>query len=137
MKEYENASEIFNTHAKLYEQKYMDVSRYVLGIQRFLVGMKMNAHVLELGCGPGNLTKMIHEFRPDLQITGIDLAPEMVNLAQKNVPSGSFQVMNALDMAQLDQQFDGVVAGFVLPYLSKEECSELFQKSARLIYPDG
>ncbi|MGB0424623.1 MAG: class I SAM-dependent methyltransferase, partial [Flavobacteriales bacterium] len=78
MKEYENAAKIFNTHAKLYEQKYMDVSRYVFGIQRFLVGMKMNAHVLELGCGPGNLTKMIHEFRPDLHITGIDLAPDMI-----------------------------------------------------------
>ena len=46
-----------------------------------------NPVVLELGCGPGNLSKQLLSLRPDLKITATDLAPDMLEIAQETNPS--------------------------------------------------
>lgn len=45
----------------------------------------------------------------------------MVALAQANVPQASFAVMDSRDIGKLPQQFDGIVCGFLFPYLSPTE----------------
>lgn len=128
MKNHLEAAVVFNTHAELYEQKYMDVSRYKKGIEIFLEMVPQNGAILDLACGPGNLMNLVHELRPDLTLTGIDLAPKMIDLAKKNLPTANFKVLNTLDIDQLNSKFDGITCGLLLPYLSKEECNQQFQK---------
>lgn len=52
---------------------------------------------------------------------GIDIAPNMVVLAIRNNPTGIFSVMNCRNIGDSDGKFDGIIGGFCLPYLSKEE----------------
>lgn len=48
------------------------------------------AHLLEIGCGPGNITKYLLNKRPYLTVFGIDVAPNMVDLARKKQSNCSF-----------------------------------------------
>ena len=42
-----------------------------------------NSKIWEIGCGPGNITKYILSKLPDLNIFGIDIAPNRIELAKK------------------------------------------------------
>ncbi len=43
------------------------------------------AHVIDLGCGTGRFLAYLAARRPDLRITGVDFAPEMVRVGQNHL----------------------------------------------------
>lgn len=132
------AVDIFNKRANEYQDKYMDVDLYGDTFDLFCNRItKKNAGILEIACGPGNITKYLLTKRPDLKIFGIDLAPNMIELAKKNNPEAEFRVMDCRDIARLDKKYDGVMCGFALPYLSKEESVQLIGHVAGLLKPGG
>ena len=98
---------------------------------------KANAHILEIACGPGNITRYLLQKRPDFKILGIDIASNMLELAKANNPKAEFQLMDGRDISTLGSKFEAVMCGFCLPYLSKEEASALIQDAARLLAPRG
>lgn len=132
------AAEIFNKHAVPYQNKFMDVSLYADTFDFFCANIeKHNASVLELACGPGNITKYLLTKRPDLKIYGIDLAPNMIDLARANNPTATFDVMDCRLISNLNNKFDAIMCGFCLPYLSKEETTTLFNDAAALLNTNG
>ncbi|MFF7204770.1 trans-aconitate 2-methyltransferase [Streptomyces sp. NPDC008141] len=42
------------------------------------------ARIADVGCGPGNVTTLLADRWPDAHITGFDLSPEMLALAEKD-----------------------------------------------------
>jgi trans-aconitate 2-methyltransferase len=48
--------------------------------------------VVDLGCGPGNLTAVLAERWPDAHVVGIDSSPEMIERAQADHPSIDWKV---------------------------------------------
>lgn len=132
------AVDIFNKHAEGYQTKFMDVNSYSEGFDIFLKNVeKQNADVLELACGPGNITKYLLNKRPDLKILGTDLAPNMIELAKKNNPTAKFQLLDCRDILKLQKKYDAIMCGFCLPYLSKEEAIKLIEDSSRILNDKG
>lgn len=133
-----NAVAIFDKLAQVYQDKYMDTSLYHQSFDFFCHSIATPcASVLELACGPGNITRYLLDSRPDLQILGTDLAPNMIELARKNNPEAQFELMDCRDIGQLGQLFDALMCGFALPYLSREEAIQLIRDAARLLKPGG
>jgi ubiquinone/menaquinone biosynthesis C-methylase UbiE len=129
---------IFEEKALLYQEKFMDVDPYHDSFDVFCSYIKKkNATILELACGPGNVTKYIAEKRPDFEILGTDLSPAMLNLARKNVPSATFELMDSRDLHQVDKKYDGILVGFCLPYLSKEDTLKLIEAASRVLNENG
>jgi trans-aconitate 2-methyltransferase len=56
------------------------------------VGAENPATVVDLGCGPGNLTALLAERWPGAQVHGIDSSPEMIERARASVPHVRFEV---------------------------------------------
>jgi len=131
------AVSVFDKHAQLYVDKYMDVALYAEMLTFLCDELKQNANVLELGCGPGNVTKFLLNRRPDLQILGTDLSENMIRLAVANNPNATFQLLDCRKIISLNQEFDVVVCSFILPYLLKEETIQLFQDCSAILNPSG
>ena len=52
------------------------------------------ATVLDLGCGPGNVTRILHERWPEARVTGVDSSAEMLARAAADHPEIAWQQAN-------------------------------------------
>ena len=132
------AIEVFDKCAALYAERFMEFELYNDTFNAFSNNITTkNARILDVACGPGNITRYLLRQRPDFEVLGIDLAPNMVALAGAHNPTAEFQIMDARHIGTLKQQFDGVMCGFCLPYLSKEETTQFIADAAQLLQPGG
>ena len=132
------AVEIFNNRAREYQDKFMDIDMYKDTFDLFCsVIEKGNAEILEVACGPGNITKYLLEKRPDFKILGIDLSPNMIDLVKSNNPRAEFQLMDGRDIDRIDKKYDGIMCGFCLPYLSKEETVKFISDTSCILRTNG
>ncbi|MCK6607678.1 MAG: class I SAM-dependent methyltransferase [Flavobacterium sp.] len=128
----------WNNIASLYQDKFMNLDLYNDTYDFICKAIAMpNAKLLEIGCGPGNITKYLLSQRPDFDIFGIDIAPNMIELAKKNNPTANFAVMDSREIKNLDKKYDGIIVGFCLPYLSPTESNELISSSYDLLNENG
>lgn len=71
--------------------------------------------ILDLACGPGTLSYRLAEaVAPDGDVVGIDLAPGMIEVAQRNAPPGlplRFELMDMEDLRFPDDCFDAAACG--------------------------
>lgn len=132
------AVDIFNKLASAYQAKFMDVSLYHDTFDVFCSAIKkQDAELLELACGPGNITQYILSKQPDFKILGTDLAPNMIELAKINNPSAQFQLLDSRKIKDLNKTYDAIMCGFILPYLSKDEAIQLIKDSALILNKNG
>ena len=132
------AVDIFNKLAQGYQDKFMDVSLYHDSFDIFCSYIKKEkASVLELACGPGNITQYLLKKRPDLNILGTDLAPNMIELAKINNPLANFQLLDSRAITSLNKTYDAIMCGFCLPYLNKEEAIQLIENAAKVLTDNG
>lgn len=138
MDRYTETFDTWNKVALLYQEKFMDLDLYNNTYDVICDSITKNgATVLDVGCGPGNITKYLLSKRPDFNIFGIDMAPNMLELARKNNPTARFSVMDSRQIGELKTTFDGIVAGFCLPYLSSFDVSKLFSDCFQLLDNNG
>ena len=85
MDKHDETFETWNKIASIYQDKFMNLDLYD-GTYNYICDSitVTNAKVLEVGCGPGNITKYLLSKRPDFDIFGIDIAPNMIEFARKN-----------------------------------------------------
>ena len=129
--------DLFDKYAEVYEEKYMDVSLYHDGFDRFCGELKENPFVLELACGPGNITRYLLEKRNDLQILGTDLSPKMLEIAETHNPTAKFQLLDCRKITDLNQTYDGIMCGFCLPYLNRNETEALIRNAFTTLNENG
>ncbi len=137
MNEKPNPATLFNKLAKLYEEKYMDPDLYDDTYDFLCKEIPTNAEILEIACGPGNITKYLLKKRPDFKILGTDLAPNMLELAKINNPQAEFQLLDGKEISTLRQKYDAIICGFFLPYLSKEETLQFIEDAAAQLKSNG
>lgn len=138
MDKYLETFETWNKIAKLYEDKFMNLDLYNDTYDQFCELLsKKNPAILEIGCGPGNITKYLLSKRPDFEILGIDISPKMIELAQINCPKAKFIVMDSREIDHLKTKFDAIVCGFCLPYLSELDVEIFIADSKNLVNKNG
>jgi SAM-dependent methyltransferase len=138
MDRYKETFETWNKVASLYQDKFMELAIYndSYNIICNLLA-KHQPHLLEIGCGPGNISRYLLKQRPDFIIKGIDIAPNMIELAKQNNPGADFSVMDCRNIHELNTTFDGIIAGFCLPYLSETDSEKIISDSRKLLNPGG
>lgn len=138
MEIYEETLQTWNKVADLYREKFMSLDIYDKTYDFVCDAIQVHgAKILEIGCGPGNITKYLLSRRPDFQILGIDFAPRMIELASLANPRAKFAVMDARNLHEIQNQFAGIVCGFCLPYLSFEELRKFLKDCSGLLNEKG
>jgi 2-polyprenyl-3-methyl-5-hydroxy-6-metoxy-1,4-benzoquinol methylase len=138
MDKYQETFQTWNKVAKVYQEKFMDLDLYNDSYSAFLdLVTKTNASILEIGCGPGNITKYLLTNKADLKIMGIDISENMIELAKKNNPKAEFEIMDCREIDHLNKKFDAIICGFCIPYLSNNDCNKLISDCKNLLHDSG
>lgn len=138
MDKYQETFETWNKVASQYQDKFMDLDLYNETYDFICHSLpKTNTKILEIGCGPGNISKYLLSQRPDFDIFGIDIAPNMIELAKKNNPTASFAIVDSRNINELNTKFDGIVCGFCLPYLSHSDSKKFIRDCSNLLNENG
>lgn len=128
----------WNEVAQLYLDRFGELDLYDAGYDAFCSQVKKTeASILELGCGPGNLTRALLKRRPDFRILALDAAPEMIRIAGSYVPDAQFECQDVRDLSAYTGPYDGIVSGFCIPYLNTEELGHHLSECARRLRKGG
>jgi ubiquinone/menaquinone biosynthesis C-methylase UbiE len=127
----------FDRFAETYAGKYLALDTYDAYYREFCARVAPQGAVLDVACGPGNVSAFLARERPDLQVLGIDLAPNMVRLAQAHVPSASFVVHDCRHLVDLGRVFDGIAYAFGLNYLDQEDAKQFFGSLGKVLASDA
>ena len=129
---------IFDKLAQLYSEKYMDVNRYHKGLDFIIDHFKtLNGNILELACGPGNVTKYLSLLHASNPYLATDLSPKMIELTAHNNPKVITQLLDCRNINELNQTFEAIIAAFVLPYLDQNETKQLIENALSNLNPNG
>jgi ubiquinone/menaquinone biosynthesis C-methylase UbiE len=75
--------------------------------------------ILEIGAGTGSGAAILKARFPEAAVTGVDLSPEMVRIAQAKVPGVTFEPADASRLPFPDGSFDLVTQNNVPVYFSE------------------
>lgn len=104
-------------------------------------GVRPGDRVLDVGCGPGYLTRMLAEaVGPEGAATGIDAAPENTEYANRkarSLPNCRFQPGTAESLDFPDGGFDLVVSSLVMHHLPEDARLQSVREMRRVLRPGG
>jgi trans-aconitate 2-methyltransferase len=103
--------------AELYEARHGFVWEFGTNVVD-LLDPKPGERVLDLGCGPGQLTNTI--AMRGAVVVGLDASPAMIGQARQNFPELSFVLEDAAEM-NFDEPFDAVFSNAALHWMLDTE----------------
>ena len=89
---------------------------------------------LDIGCGNAKFFRdlLIRKYKKSFEYIGVDISPEMIKFAKKNVPSGKFHTVKNLNCVDIQKLPHNIICLFaVLQYLNFDEVKELFNKISK------
>jgi len=133
--EQEQTIKAYNNSAKEFMQKIGILSNYNDTYDYLIQHLNENDNVLDLACGPAQISKYIKE-KVNVNITGVDLSREMLQLAKNNVPDGIF-IEDSIITFTGNFIYDAVIIGFGIPYLRSAQVIECIKNSISLVKTTG
>lgn len=101
-------------------------------------GMGEDEHVLDVGCGTGNLTlALLRRLSSDGRVTAVDISPEMLRMAREKVsdPRVAWHVADALDLPVDNSTLDRVICFSVWPHFDNHQA--VLRELRRVLKPEG
>lgn len=95
--------------------------------------------ILDFGCGTGTLIKMILEKTPELNIVGLDIDQNILNLATQKLKNYNPQLIkyNGVNIPYSDNYFDKVLTSLAIHHINTENKILIFKEIRRVIKTKG
>jgi SAM-dependent methyltransferase len=91
--------------------------------------------VIDLGCGPGLLTRHLAEL--GLTTVGVDVSPEMLRIAANHNPGTELIEASLTELPVADGRAGGVFCWYVVHHVPDEALGQAFAEVARVLRPGG
>lgn len=138
MEKFEISVKRFNDFASEYAKRFMNIDSYQKHFEEFSNMIeKQQPKILELACGPGNVTRFLKKKFPESELIAIDLAPRMIELASQTVEGVDFRLMDVRNIKSLNLKFDAIMCSFCLPFLSKSDTDKLISDCSDMLIENG
>jgi len=123
--------------SEIYAYKFMNFELYTKRIKEFIEVLNIKDNILDLGCGPGNVSKQLTLCGKDICVTGIDLSENMLKLAKQNVPNATFYCQDIRTINFTEKSFDAIILSFCIVHLYDDEMEELIEKVSGYLKENG
>lgn len=133
--------ESYDTDADGYAEKVRDLLdgspylRVSLALFAEMVRDAGGGRVADVGCGPGYVTRHLHDLGVDA--FGIDLSPAMIAIARHDYPDLRFEVGTMTDLNLSDDSVAGVLSFWSVIHVPDESVPGVFAQFRRVIQPGG
>ena len=102
--------------------------------------LPVNGSILDLGCGTGKLTRLIADKMEEGRVLGVDLTPEMIEIAEGLLPAEyddtvDFSVGVGEDLELQSNSFDVVASAFTLRNVNN--LPRVISEMKRVLKPGG
>lgn len=101
----------------------------------FASRLKGNGPVCELGCGPGQVARYLHDR--GVNVFGLDLSPGMLEQARQLNPGMEFRQGNMLALDVPDFSWAAVIAFYSIVNIPKADIPQVFRETSRALKPGG
>ncbi|MEZ5319641.1 MAG: methyltransferase domain-containing protein [Vicinamibacterales bacterium] len=98
------------------------------------VALEAPSSVVDLGCGPGNSTRLLWERWPNADVTGLDRSPDMVDAARAAFPGRSWATVDIADWTPA-RPMDVAFSNAALQWLSGHDT--LIPRLFSMVAPGG
>lgn len=117
--------DVYNHMETLFKPEEIIIKKFIDSGQR----------ILDVGCGTGRVTYYLH--KKGCVVTGIDIVPEMIALAEKKHPDIDFKIMDCGSLSFEDKVFDVVFITYnTLDYIYPIEKRQLALKELKRVLKD-
>ena len=113
----------------------LDGRHLELGLLATFAALARGGEVLEVGCGSGRITD--HLYRLGLDISGIDLSSNMIEVARREFPHLRFRVESMESLEAADRSTVGIVAWYSIIHTPPEKLPAVFAEMNRVLVPGG
>jgi ubiquinone/menaquinone biosynthesis C-methylase UbiE len=117
----------------LHELDHKPLDRELL--DRFAQHITGKGRAVDLGCGPGQVARYLHEQGVDA--LGIDLSPGMVELARQAHPGIEFRQGDMRALPLPDNSLAGIAAFYSIIHIPRADVTAVLRELRRVLQPDG
>ncbi len=131
--------EQFDYESKMWGSSKVTTSPFCFGASQLEFALEdlvnIQGRVLEVGCGAGAMARAVKLYRPDLDVTGIDISKKAISQARKASSGVKFLEGNAYKIPFKDKSFDAVLMFDLLEHL--EDPKRSLNEIRRVLKPGG
>jgi ubiquinone/menaquinone biosynthesis C-methylase UbiE len=134
----------YNRLAPIYDRRWHNYIQKSLSFLVSFTDIPVEASVLDLACGTGELAKLLLEQNCSQNITGVDISVAMLEIAStklKDYPHISLHQASAIALPLENQSFDVVICAnafhyFEFPQLALREMKRVLKPEGKVIILD-
>ena len=126
--------ESYGATADQYTKNVADLAP-LQSIDRFAKFLPFQARILDIGCGSGRDAKEFSDR--GAVVLGIDLCPNLVEIAKRTAPKAEFQIMDIENIELPPASFDGIWAACSLHHIPKHLFPSVLSKIHELLKEGG
>jgi cyclopropane fatty-acyl-phospholipid synthase-like methyltransferase len=97
--------------------------------------LQPGAAVLDLGCAAG--VPVAAELAKQYRVTGVDISPEHIEQAARNVPDAEFVCSDARSATFPAGSFDAIISLYTFDHIPRDEHRDLLERLRDWLQPDG
>lgn len=138
----ERMDEFFDSRLAIYDEHQLDAIASARDFYPFtaeLLPREPGARVLDLGCGTGLELEWYFQLNPTARVTGIDLAPGMLDALRAKFPEHNLELIcdSYFDVPLGAQRFDAAVSVESLHHFTQAEKIPLYTRLCTALVPGG
>ena len=105
-------------------------------LDRFAEMVKPLGIAADMGCGPGQIARYLHER--GARVIGVDLSPRMIAVAKRLNPEIDFQIGNMLALTNVpDATWGGIAAFYSIIHIPRAQIPDALREFHRVLVPNG
>ncbi len=103
-----------------------------------LINLKPNETLLDLGCGPGSLLRVLHKKHPSNKLIGLDIDSKILKIAQSRLSNKIKLIESSAIATPLpNNSFDVVISTLAIHHLQSADKERMIAEAHRILKTGG